>query len=151
MSAKYTTAAISRNLISAEITRPHDRMIAGWSASCAARSTTPALARSPALKISEMSGLKMPSTRPDTIAVKAPPITTATARSMTLPRRMNSRKPFSMTYSFFAGVLLLGVEPDVVEGVDGVEAGVDEPDELDELLSDPPLLSLFCGARESVR
>jgi len=50
------------------------------------------LARSSALKIIAMSGLMSPSTRAFTILVKAPPMTTATARSTTLPWAMKPLK-----------------------------------------------------------
>ena len=43
-----------------------------------------------------MTGLITPVTREVTIAVNAVPMTTATASSMTLPRRMNCLKPLSM-------------------------------------------------------
>jgi hypothetical protein len=48
------------------------------------------LLRSPTWKMTPISGLMNPSTSALTIAVNAAPMTTATARSMTLPRRMNS-------------------------------------------------------------
>ena len=38
--------------------------------------------------------------RASTIGAKAPPMMTATARSMTLPWAMKSRKPFSMREAF---------------------------------------------------
>src|SRR5690349_18534953 len=56
------------------------------------------LLRSPTWKTTPMSGLMKPSTRAFTIAVNAAPMTTATARSMTLPRRMNSLKPLITWY-----------------------------------------------------
>src|SRR5687767_5961404 len=46
-------------------------------------------------------GMMIPSTTVVTILPNAAPITTATARSMTLPRAMNSRKSFSMPDSLF--------------------------------------------------
>src|SRR5687768_1740521 len=49
-----------------------------------------------ASKNSETSGVMMLATTELTIAVNAEPMTTATARSMTLPRRMKSLKPLSM-------------------------------------------------------
>ncbi|MFC5126968.1 hypothetical protein ACFPRL_27640 [Pseudoclavibacter helvolus] len=42
-----------------------------------------------------MIGLKMPSTMAVTMPVNAAPMMTATASSMTLPRMMNSRNPFT--------------------------------------------------------
>ena len=51
------------------------------------------LSRLSAWKISAMSGLMSPATIALTITVNAAPMTTATARSMTFPRRMNSLKP----------------------------------------------------------
>ena len=43
-----------------------------------------------------ISGLMMPSTRASTMFLKAAPMMTPTASSMTLPRAMNSLKPLSM-------------------------------------------------------
>src|SRR6201999_3042891 len=53
------------------------------------------------LTMAEISGLMISATKALTIAVKAAPMTTATARSTTLPRRIKSRNPLSM------GVLLI--------------------------------------------
>src|SRR5680860_1555490 len=63
------------------------------------RSTTIDLARRSALKSIAISGLKIPSTSAVTTAVNATPTTKATARSMTLPRIMNSLNPLSMADS----------------------------------------------------
>src|SRR5690554_2812019 len=48
-------------------------------------------------------GFSSPSTSVFTIAVNAAPMTTATARSMTLPRMMNSLKPLSMSGTPYGG------------------------------------------------
>ncbi len=54
------------------------------------------LSRLSAWKNRAMSGLMSPVTIALTISVNAAPMTTATARSMTFPRRMNSLKPLIM-------------------------------------------------------
>ena len=61
--------------------------------------TGSALARSSALNSAPSAGFRTLPTIAVTMPVNAAPITTATARSMTLPRRMNSLKPFSTTCS----------------------------------------------------
>ena len=59
--------------------------------------------------IMEMSGLMMLSVSEVTMAVKAPPMMTATARSMTLPLLMNSLNSLK---SFFIVVpLVVGLKP----------------------------------------
>ena len=55
--------------------------------------TANASLRLSAAKNRPISGLINADTRVLTMPVKAAPMTTATARSMTLPRRMNSRNP----------------------------------------------------------
>jgi hypothetical protein len=58
-----------------------------------------------------------------TIAVNAAPMTTATARSMTLPRRMNSLKPFTLHC-----LAAHAPQEDEVDGaLDGVAAGLEPP------------------------
>src|ERR1700722_6415943 len=61
------------------------------------------------LPIAEISGLMMSATRALTIAVNAAPITTAMARSTTLPRRMKSRNPLSIFFSGREGICLAGL------------------------------------------
>src|SRR5690606_24990892 len=56
----------------------------------------PNLPAASALKNTETSGVMMLDTTALTIAVKAPPMTTATARSMTLPWAMNSLNPLNI-------------------------------------------------------
>ena len=51
-------------------------------------------------KMAPTSGVIRSATRAVTTAPKATPMTTATARSTTLPRKMNSLKPFSTVPSF---------------------------------------------------
>src|SRR4051812_500545 len=65
--------------------------------------TTSALSRLDALKSAPISGVKMFVTSEVTIPVNAAPITTATARSTTLPRRTKSRKPFMPRGSLGSG------------------------------------------------
>ena len=71
-----------------------------------------ALSSELALKIAPISGLNRLSTIEVTTAVNAAPMTTATARSITFPRRMNSLKPLSKTEPFEGEVPGQAAEPE---------------------------------------
>src|ERR1051326_3487257 len=86
---KYTAAATRRNAISAFRKVPYEI-------------TAPLMVRLNAEKsglptIAAIKGVRILVTNDVTTAPKAAPITTATARSMTLPRMMNCLNPFSIS------------------------------------------------------
>ena len=91
MSTKYTTAATIRKLIAAVITAPKSTKV----------SATPGRIWKPSpftsvLPSEAMSGLMILLVKAVTMFVNAEPMTTATASSITLPRRIKSRKPFNI-------------------------------------------------------
>ncbi len=85
---KYTAAATSRNVMSALMNRPYLKMLPLIENARPEKSGLP--------KIAAISGVIRLSTKALTTAPKAAPMTTATARSTTLPRRMKSRNPLIM-------------------------------------------------------
>ncbi|VXB88807.1 hypothetical protein PLANTIT3_60533 [Plantibacter sp. T3] len=96
-----------------------------------------------ARKSAPSSGLKMFSTSELTMAVNAAPITTATARSITLPRRMNSLKPLSMGSPCGSGMGRTLATLPAQDVALPAEAGVALEPELEEPPEeeDPPLVS----------
>src|SRR6478736_9919529 len=98
-----------------------------------------------------MSGLMMLETIALTTAVNAAPMTTATARSMTFPRRMNSLKPL-ITGTPWVSSRADGAPVQAPE--DAGEAFASDFDDVEDGEAAPPEGSdpvLFAPARESVR
>src|ERR1700684_221215 len=78
------------------------------------------LASEAVLNSAPMAGLMTPVTTVVTMLLNAAPMTTATARSITLPRRMNSLKPLNTSTPYFFelvdGVAGAGFEPSDAAG-----------------------------------
>ncbi len=98
-----------------------------------------------------------PATIALTIAVKAAPMTTATARSMTFPRRMNSLKPLIMRCSSLspasAGHVPDGAgeafASDFDDAEDAAESPPEEEDEEDEDDEDATGIRRLCRSRRA--
>src|SRR3954469_18583561 len=79
--------------------------------------------------LSLISGCRKPSVNAVTTPVKAAPMTTATASSMTLPREMKSRNPLSTEapygrYAPSASVVVLPLRVRKSRGVDGLPEAI---------------------------
>src|SRR4051812_6411648 len=95
---KYTAAATNRNEISAFRNSPYRNLLPFTSNVRAEKSCFPTIAA--------ISGVKRSLTNDVTTAPNAAPITTATARSTTLPRNRNCLKPFMIASMLRSSLLL---------------------------------------------